>query len=258
MTSARETRMSARDLFLTILLACVACTTPHKADTDYSKANLDRADAGVQVIRGEPEPGRQPDSNTVVLDVKGGLIVFDTGRHKAHTQKILDYAASRKLPIVAIFNSHWHLDHISGNLMLRDAFPKVAVYSSEAALSEALANFLSKGAESNRKLIAEGTAPANQIEEAKVDLATVEAGARLHPTIPLEKSQALTIGGRRLDAHFARGASAGDIWLYDPRAKLVISGDLITMPAPFFDTACPVAWSAALDEILAQPFERVV
>lgn len=253
--------MKARGLILKIMAACMAAALGASCATqppDYSKINFDRADAGVHLIRGTFEQGRGPDGNTVVLDAKGGLIVFDTGRHAAHAQKILNYAKQRGLPIIAIINSHWHLDHISGNPALLDTFPKAAVYSSDAALSEALAGFLARGAENNRKRIAEGKLDPGQLEDAKSDLAAVKAGARLHPTMSLEKTQILTIADRRIDAHFAKGASAGDIWIYDPRSKLVMSGDLITLPAPFLDTACPREWSRGLDEILAQPFEGVV
>jgi hypothetical protein len=33
-----------------------------------------------------------------------------------------------------------------------------------------------------------------------------------------------------------------------------VVGDLVTLPAPFFETACPQEWSAALDEVWATPF----
>jgi glyoxylase-like metal-dependent hydrolase (beta-lactamase superfamily II) len=96
-----------------------------------------------------------------------------------------------------------------------------------------------------------------QREDARIDLATVEAGAKLYPTISVEKSQTITIGGRLLEVHVAQAASAGDLWLYDPAAKLAIVGDLITLPAPFLDTACPSNWRAELDTVLATPFTRL-
>lgn len=249
--------MKARDLFISMLAMCVACSTPSESSNGASP-DPDGLGAGVHVIRGMIEPGRQPDGNTVVLDARDGLVVFDTGRHASHTQKIIDYARERRKPVIAIFNSHWHLDHISGNRMLRDVFPKAAIYSSDAALTEAFGSFLARGAESNRRIIAEGTASASQVEEARTDLAAVEDEQRLRPTIPIEKTQTLTISGRKIEAHFAKGASSGDVWLYDPQARLAMSGDLITLPAPFFDTACPIAWKAGLDELLLQPFERAV
>ncbi len=48
--------------------------------------------AGVEVIKGGFPPGRQPDGNSVVLASHDGFIVFDTGRHDFHTQKIIDRA----------------------------------------------------------------------------------------------------------------------------------------------------------------------
>jgi glyoxylase-like metal-dependent hydrolase (beta-lactamase superfamily II) len=73
----------------------------------------------------------------------------------------------------------------------------------------------------------------------------------------VEAPQTLTIGGRTLEVHVAQAASAGDLWLYDPAARLVIAGDLITLPAPFLDTACPRNWRAELDTLLATPFEQL-
>src|SRR3569832_1468539 len=82
-----------------------------------------------------------PDGNTVVLDAPLGLIVFDTGRHPEHAQAILDYAEARHRPIAAIVNSHWHLDHTTGNWDIRRAYPRVAVYASDA-IEGALETFL--------------------------------------------------------------------------------------------------------------------
>jgi glyoxylase-like metal-dependent hydrolase (beta-lactamase superfamily II) len=242
--------MKARDLFLGMLAGCAACAAPDK--------DVEPADAGVHVIRGSFAAGRSPDGNTIVLDTREGLIVFDTGRHAAHVEQIIAYAKDRGRPIVAIINSHWHLDHISGNPALRKAFPAAAVYSHGASLSEALDGFLARGADGNRKRIAEGKLSVGQLEDAVRDLATYEARDRLHPTLSIEAPQALAIDGRVLDVHIAKGASGGDIWIYDARSRVAIVGDLITLPAPFLDTACPSAWSAALDEVFAQPSLSIV
>jgi glyoxylase-like metal-dependent hydrolase (beta-lactamase superfamily II) len=243
--------MKAWRLFLTFLLTCMGCSSP-------PEIGAEPADAGLHIIRGSFSPGRSPDGNTAVLDTRSGLIVFDTGRHAAHVEKIIAYAKERRRPVVAIFNSHWHLDHISGNPALRDAFPNAVVYSHGPSLAEALTGFLARGAESNRKRVAEGGLTAGQIEDAKRDLATYEARDRLQPTVSLETPKTLTVDGRRLSVHVAKGASAGDIWIYDEGSGAAIIADLITLPAPLLDTACPREWLAALDEVLALPFTSVV
>ena len=100
---------------------------------------------GVTLIPGGIRPNRQPDGNTVIFDAPAGLIVMDTGRHTWHRQAILDFAKARGKPIAAIINSHWHLDHVSGNPGLRTAYPGLRVYAS-SAIDAALTGFLAKSA----------------------------------------------------------------------------------------------------------------
>ncbi len=262
--------MKAWGLILSLSVLCSACAAPSGSvpvSTPVDRYggppmdapfDLDRADAGATVIPGGFPPGRQPDGNTIVLNTIDGLVVFDTGRHRFHTQKIIDHATAAKRPVVAIVNSHWHLDHISGNIPLREQFPAAAVYNHGAALENARATFLASGRESNRKLLDDPATTPEIIDEITIDAATVDQGEKLLPTISIESDRSLIIGGRRLEVHVAKGASDGDIWIYDPAAKLVMTGDLITFPAPFLDTPCPKAWSEGLDAVLATPFVRAV
>lgn len=233
-------------LIITLAIACLAgcATRPQGAGT------------GVTLVRGGFTPGRQPDGNTVVLDAKGGVIVIDTGRHRAHADEVATVARSRG-GVLAIVNTHWHLDHISGNIPLREAFPAAEIYSHAPALAEALSGFLARGVESSRKMLADPATPPDLAEDLRGDLATVEQGARLHPTVSVTGARKLVVGGRELDVRVAQAVTAGDLWLYDGRAKLVIAGDLVTLPAPFLDTACPGAWRAELDRILVLPFEHL-
>ena len=69
----------------------------------------------------------------------------------------------------------------------------------------------------------------------------------------------MRLAGRRLDVHVTAGAvTDADVWLYDRRTRVAVLGDLVTFPSPFFETACPNAWRAALDEVWATPFRIAV
>ncbi len=57
-----------------------------------------------------------PDGNSIILDAPDGLIVFDTGRHPEHRTSNPRLRQERGRPVAAIVNSHWHLDHTTGNL----------------------------------------------------------------------------------------------------------------------------------------------
>jgi len=199
-----------------------------------------------------------PDGNTVILDAPRGLIVFDTGRSPMHAQAILDYAKSRHRPIAAIVNSHWHLDHTTGNYDLRQVYPKAAVYAS-TAIEGALVGFLNKGREQGDKMLADPNVSEGQKAQLIRGRYRVDHPDTLRPTRPIVKSGRMTIAGRTLDVHLAKfAATEGDVWVYDPKSRTLIVGDLVVDLVPFMDTACPEGWAKALDEVAAAPFTTLI
>lgn len=213
---------------------------------------------GIELIPGAFVPGRQPDGNSILLAGRDGLLVFDSGRHRAHTQRILDRAQAVGRPIVAVVNSHWHLDHVSGNPMLRAAYPQLQVYASHA-IEGALGGFLADSRKQAQALLARHAIPAAQIADVQADIATTDHGRELLPDHYVEHDAELVLAGRQLHLGLARDAvTAGDVWLYDRATRVLLSGDLVTLPAPLFDTACPPRWSRQLAALDAVDFVTLV
>jgi hypothetical protein len=48
------------------------------------------------------------------------------------------------------------------------------------------------------------------------------------------------------------------VWLFDKATRIAVIGDLVTVPVPYFESACPERWRASLDEVWATPFETAV
>src|SRR5258708_10846165 len=212
----------------------------------------------VWLIPGGFPPNRQPDGNSIVFKAPKGLVVLDTGRHRWHRQAILDLAKAQGSPIVAIVNSHWHLDHVSGNPQLKAAYPSARVYASDA-ISDALSGFLRESANGARVYLAMPGIPAETAEDIRGDLATTENGDALRPDVVIKASGMLTLGGRAIEVNLApNGPTAGDVWLYDRESRIASVGDLVTLPVPFLDTACVAGWKSALAEVSATPFETLV
>jgi glyoxylase-like metal-dependent hydrolase (beta-lactamase superfamily II) len=213
---------------------------------------------GAWWLPGSHLPGRQPDGNTVVLEGPEGLVVLDTGRHPAHRQAILDLARRTGKPVAAIVNSHWHLDHVSGNLALKAAHPGAKIHAS-GAIDGAIAGFLARSAASMRERLARPGLPEGVASDMRGDLATIADARALRPDAVVTTSGAAMLAGRNLHLNLARdAATAGDVWVYDPATRIAAVGDLVTLPAPFLDTACVGGWKAALAQVEATPFETLV
>ena len=199
-----------------------------------------------------------PDGNTVVLDAPRGLIVIDTGRSPMHAQAILNYAKARGRPIAAILNTHWHLDHTTGNADLRAAFPKAEVYATPA-IEGALVGFLGRNRAQADKMLADPKVPEGQKAQLLRGRDRTDHPDKLRPTRPVLRSSKMTIAGRTFDVRVAPfAASEADLWLYDPKSKVAVVGDLVVDIVPFMDTACPDGWAKALDDIARVPFQTII
>lgn len=209
-------------------------------------------------IPGSVVPDRGPDGNSVFIEAPDGLILVDTGRHPEHRDLLLAYARQRGRPIAAIVNTHWHLDHTTGNAELRAAFPRAEVYASRA-LERALRGFFVRSRASTQRAIDAGHVPERRRAEIARGFAAMDNPDALRATRPVTGSGEVRIAGRRLRVNLARfAATEGDVWLYDPVARVAIVGDLVVGPVPFMDTACPEGWRRALAEIAGTPFRTLI
>jgi len=239
-------------LVLGLALVQVASTPPPPTARELAR--------DIYLVPGAVPPDRGPDGNTVILVAPQGLIVVDSGRHPWHSDGILNFARDRHLRVAAIINTHWHLDHSSGNGRIKAAYPAARVYTTPA-VNRALApgGFLTRNYDAARAKPLDPTAPAIRQEETKLFLATMEKSDLLRPDVPVEKSGGFALAGRLVSVHVAANAvTDADLWLDDERTGIAVIGDLVTFPAPFFETACPAGWEAALDDVWATPFKTVV
>ncbi len=213
---------------------------------------------GWHLVRGSFEPGRGPDGNSVLLDAPDGLILVDTGRHPAHQEKLLAFAKARGRPIAAIVNTHWHLDHSGGNAEIRAAYPGAGLFAS-TAVDGALTGFFPPSRKAAEDFLASGKASPELEAEIRHDFAAMDDVASLRATRPVTSSGEVRVAGRRLEFNLARlAATEGDVWIYDPESKLLIAGDLVVGPVPFFDTGCPEGWREALTALAARPFATLI
>jgi glyoxylase-like metal-dependent hydrolase (beta-lactamase superfamily II) len=239
-------------LLVSLLAGCATTASTPVALPGEAVAN------GVTLIRGVFVPGAQPDGNTVLLRGSKGLVVIDSGRHAAHATRIIEAARDSELPVIAIVNTHWHLDHVAGNAALREAFPQAEVYASNA-IDDALSGFLADYRKQLQDLIGRADATPENVATWRAEIARIDAGAQLRPTHPVAASQDRLLAGRSVHLGLEDNAvSGGDVWLYDKATRTLVAGDLVTLPVPLFDTACSEGWQQALARLDPIGFSRLL
>ena len=239
-------------LLLSLLAGCATTASTRAALPGEAVAN------GVMLIRGVFVPGAQPDGNTVLLRGSNGLIVVDSGRHAAHATRIIEAARDSGLPVIAIVNTHWHLDHVAGNAALREAFPQAEVHASNA-IDDALSGFLADYRKQLQDLVGSADASPENVATWQAEIARIDAGAQLRPTHSVTAPQDRSLADRSVHLGLEGDAvSGGDVWLYDKATRTLVTGDLVTLPVPLFDTACSEGWQQALARLDAIGFSRLV
>ncbi|MCB9521408.1 MAG: MBL fold metallo-hydrolase [Kofleriaceae bacterium] len=238
-----------------LLLGCGAPSAPAPVAAAPTAPAPDPAPV---VIPGTFAPHAGPDGNSVVLDAPRGLIVVDTGRHLAHQEALLAHARAVGKPIAVIVNTHWHLDHTGGNAELLAAFPDAEVVATPA-IDGALAGFFPDSRARGAAFLASDRGTPAQRDEVARDLAAIDDPAALRPTRPITRSGPVDLAGRTVELRVAPfAATEADLWIVDEPSHTVIAGDLVVASVPFLDTACAAGWRAALADVDAVPFTRLV
>lgn len=209
-------------------------------------------------IEGKVPEDVQPDGNSIVFEGPTGMLVIDTGRHPEHTDKIIAVAKARNKPITAIVNTHWHLDHATGNARIRAAYPGARLYTS-TAVEGALKGFLIRNVDRAKARLADPAIAEARKADTRLYLGAINDPANLIPDQPVTGTMSVMLGERELRLHLAKyAATEGDVWVHDPSSKTVFVGDLVVAPLPFFDTGCAEGWRQALAEIDKLEFQTLV
>jgi glyoxylase-like metal-dependent hydrolase (beta-lactamase superfamily II) len=228
-------------------------TTVHAAQ-NFDVVKL--ADGVYATIRREP-PGSAVDANNVFIINRDDVIVVDSNISPASTREVL--AALRKLtskPVRYVINTHWHDDHILGNEVYQQAFPGVE-FIGHAALRDYLPT---TGLENRQKTLAsvpefidmlrtslsknesfvggplsdeERASHVSELRIAERFVTDVPKTKIILPTLTVTDRLTLHREGRSIEIrNVGRGHTSGDLVVFLPQEKILISGDLVVSPVP--------------------------
>jgi len=214
-------------------------------------------------------------NSAVVVNDDDVLLVDSHITPAAATELLAELRRITDRPVRYVANTHWHFDHVHGNQVYP---PDVEIISHEAT-REVIASGGSVSGRSYESFI--GAIPARiAAMEATLDTLT-DASARAEleaalesqrtyyaqtqevvptpPNVTLSQRMTLFRGGREIEfLFFGRGHTSGDVVVYLPDDRVLISGDLITAGIPYMGDGYVDEWPDTLEHLESLDFDWIV
>ena len=222
------------------------------------------------------------DSAFIVND--DGVTVVDTHGSPASAATLIDEIAKvTDVPIRYVVNTHWHVDHHSGNQAYYDAYPDGVEFIAHHATREDIPTagreqflqmgpFKSMPLETADERLAEGLddhgrplgdAQRRQITKFRdAQRSFIAAGDEFEFVLPnLTVERSLVIHGDPSPIHvlfLGRAHTRGDVVVYVPDSRIAIVGDILTRPILWTWSSYPAAYVGTLRAIEALEIDRLV
>lgn len=202
------------------------------------------------------------DGNSIAILSGKGVLVFDSNGTPAASAAVL--AGIRTLtdqPVRFVVNSHWHWDHWYGTATYQDAFPAVEIITHEknrAMMMGPAIEFNRPGLDSQlpgyirnlEKRAAADAALAPLLEQDRFFLEQKKNARLVAPTLTFTDRLHIDLGGRDIEVlNYGRGVTPGDTFVYLPREKVLLLGDLLVNPVTFALSGYPTEWLRVLERI---------
>jgi len=241
---------------------------------DYGKVTNHKVAEGVYLFTTTPYADVGLSGNSVAILSDDGVQVFDSDATPETAATVL--AEIRKLtdkPVRYLVNSHWHWDHWGGNQTYKAAFPLLQIITHEKTrelmltveprwndkgLKEDLPQFI-EGFEKQIAAAKAKNASPERIKTAEerlaVDrnfLAQKQSLRKTYPNVTFSDSMTIMLGGREIQILHAQAITPGDTYLYLPKEKILVTGDILLSPYPFaIGGTYPAEWLKTLQKFAA-------
>ena len=177
-------------------------------------------------------------------------------------------------PVTTVINTHFHFDHAHGNQVFA---PNVQIIGHEFTRRMLLNNSIGMPLYQNyvtampgqidalrKRIASESDAAAKaklqtQLQVAENNFASQKELKPTPPNLTLTTQMTLYRGSREIQVRFlGRGHTAGDVVVFLPNEKLVMTGDFLTAGLSNMSDSYPEEWVASLDALKKLDFDTVL
>jgi cyclase len=249
------------------------CCAHEGPDAGDAKFEIKKVADGVHVA--VAAPAYKVNCNAAIIESDDGVMVVDT--HSKPTAARVVMAHLRELtpkPVRYVVNTHFHWDHWHGNEAYPAAYPDAEIVSNQITREAMVRKGLKRIGDHVRSMPAEiarlraeaaAAAPGHRarlerdLRLAEAYLAEVTALSPALPTIAFERTMTLYRRDREIQLlHLGRAHTEGDVFVYLPKEKVVITGDAVIGWTPYMGDGYPEEWAATLDRLAALDFTHII
>ena len=223
---------------------------------------------GVYAIRHVDSPDTNPQGNTTVIIGERAVLVVDSGYlPSSAVEDIAQIRRWTKLPVRYLLNTHWHPDHQRGNSTYVDAFPEVTIVAHRET-ARLMAAYDAGNRERYPKRVRTMQEKLAKQPDAELQktfdgqsrvLAELERSRLQLPTLTFDSELSVDLGNRVVEVrHSGIGDTLGDAWAYLPKEQILVTGDLVVAPVPYFFAGYPEALARSLHRLLELDVKAIV
>lgn len=223
---------------------------------------------GVYSIRHADAPDSNPQGNTtVVIGERAALVVDSSYLPSSAAEDIAQIRRWTNRPVRYLLNTHWHPDHQRGNSVYVDAFPDVTVVA-HAETAKLMASYDAANRERYPKRLQAMKETLEKGPDAELQktvdgrsrvLAELERSRLQLPSLTFDSELTVDLGNRVVEIrHTGIGDTRGDAWAYLPKEQILVTGDVLVAPVPYFFAGYPADLARTLHRLLELDVKAVV
>src|SRR5262245_26033942 len=220
-------------------------------------------------------------SNAALILTNDGVVVVDSHSKPSAAQALYhDIRGLTKNPVRKIINTHFHWDHWQGNQVYAAEFPSLEIITSERtkenmtkedagvggmSFIETQLASVPKEIEKLKDDITKATSPEQKarleanLQQAEAYLVELKTLKPILPTRTIANTVTLNEQGREIQLLLlGPGHTNGDVYIYLPTEKVVVTGDAVIDWMPFLNDGYPEEWVQTLTALEKVDFTQMI
>ena len=220
-------------------------------------------------------PAYKVNCNTAIIENDDGVMVVDTHSKPSAARVIVERLRQMtSKPVRYVVNTHFHWDHWHGNEVYPAAYPNAEIVTNQITREAMVRKGLKRIQDHVRQVPGEiaklkpdiqAASPSQRgkletdLRLAESYLAEVRGLKPALPTIAFEKTMKLYRRDREIHLlHLGRAHTEGDVFVYLPKEKVVITGDAMIGWTPYMGDGYPEDWAGTLDNLAQLDFTHII